>query len=201
MVIAAIMNVGASVMNGGSGTGWVDFFHGLQVAIMLAIMLNLLQFVWWRCKQSRTGTVWQVHAPTFWTLLAAILVNIQPMLILIIGSFKLCCAHCQDLGLATDCTTSGYTYPPWAGSHGNPPAMRECSAPGGNVFWDVSYCTGKNYAIFPTVASGWAIQICCTWVGFVFMFIGVFQATQLHVKLAKKWRTIRRQRVSARAVP
>jgi len=59
------------------------------------------------------------------------------------------------------------------------------------VFWDVSHCGGAKYATFPSVASGWAIQIIFTWGGFVAMFIGVMQATQLHLKLKKQWRTIR----------
>jgi len=84
------------------------------------------------------------------------------------------------------CTANGLTYPPWADGK-----ARECSV-GGNIFWDISYCTGKNYAIFPTVWKGWVIQIICTWGGYILMFIGVFQATKLHLKLAAKWNAIRR---------
>lgn len=180
-------------MNGGSGTGVVDFFHGLQVAIMLTLMLNLTQFIYWTCKQRRTGTFWQVHTPTMLTLLSSILVNIQPIWILVIGSWKLCCTHCSTFKLPDTCTSTGLTYPPWAANDGSgkmgPP--RECSS-GGNVFWDISYCTGKNYAIFPTQPQGWAVQIICTWGGYILMFIGVFQATQLHKKLGAKWKNIRR---------
>lgn len=186
MVIAAVLNLGASFMSGGAGSGIVDFFHGFQVAIMMTVMLNLVQFVYWRCKLSRTGTCWQVHQPTLWTLLAAIMVNVQPMIILTIGSWKLCCNYCPDAN--PTCTSTGYSYPSWPNS---PDTFRECPAPGGNVFWDVSYCSGGSYPVFPTVASGWAIQILCTWLGFVFMFVGVLQATQLHKKLARRWRTIR----------
>jgi len=164
----------------------VDFFHGFQVALMMTVMLNLTQFVWWRCKQSRRGTCLQVHAPTLWTLAATILVNIQPMWILIIGSWKLCCAKCVDLDLEPNCSPTGFSYSPWQGG-----AIRECPSPGGNVFWDESYCTGKKLSTFPTVASGWAVQILCTWGGFACMFIGVLMATQLHVKLRKQWRNVR----------
>jgi hypothetical protein len=188
MVVAALFDVGAGVMNGGSGSGIVDFFHGLQVAIMLTLMLNLTQFVWWTCKRTRAGTFWDVHRPTMLTLLSAILVNIQPMMILVIGSWKLCCNTCEGAGLAKDCTSTGMTYAPWPAS---PKTPRECSV-GGNVFWDVSYCSGGNYAIFPTVWTGWMIQVFCTWGGYILMFVGVFQATKLHIKLAAKWRSIRR---------
>lgn len=183
------MSLGPQVMNAGSGSGAVDFFHGFQVALMMTVMLNLVQFTWWRCKQSRVGTCWQVHQPTFCVLLSAILVNIQPMLILIIGSWKLCCGECpeEDPG----CTGSGLTYPPWPlKSSSGETVYRECFH-GGNVFWTIDHCSGNLYATFPNQASGWAIQILCTWLGFVFMFIGVLQATQLHTKLAHKWRAIR----------
>lgn len=193
MVVAALLNVGASVMNGGAGTGAVDFFHGFQVALMLTVMFNLTQFVYWRCKiaRSREPTHWRRWSPTYYTLLSAILTNIQPMMILIMGSWHLCCATCQAMGFPNEkfpdaqCTKSGRTYPPW--DTGTP---RECHMDG-NWFWDQSYCTGQKLPTFPTRASGWAIQILCTWLGFVFMFVGVMQATQLHKKLAKRWRAIR----------
>jgi len=196
MVVAAIFNVGASVMNGGSGTGIVDFFHGLQVAIMMALMLNLVQFVWWTCKLRRPGnTFWEVHQPTMFVLLSALLVNIQPLAILVIGSWKLCCGHCETFAKTNStghfqipgCEVGGYTYPPWSNGE-----ARTCSAPGGNIFWDVSYCAGSQYPIFPTVWQGWMVQVICTWGGYIFMFIGVFQATKLHLKLINKWRGIRR---------
>jgi carbon starvation protein CstA len=186
MVVAALLNVSASFMNGGAGTGMVDFFHGFQVALMMTVMLNLTQFVWWRCKQSRRGTCLQVHIPTLWTLAATIMVNIQPMWILIIGSSKLCCGTNEQMGFTKEQNPSGYSYSPWAGDQPRP-----CSAPGGNVFWDVSYCGGKRLSTFPTVGSGWAVQIIFTWGGFVCMFIGVMMATQLHVKLRKQWRSAR----------
>lgn len=104
MVVAAILNIGASFMNSGAGAGVVDFFHGFQVALMMTVMFNLTQFVWWRCKASRRGSCWQVHQPTVWTLIASILVNIQPMWTLVLGSWKLCCAHNSDLNFPEDAT-------------------------------------------------------------------------------------------------
>jgi len=168
----------------------VDFFHGFQVALMMTVMLNLTQFVWWRCKQSRRGSCLQVHTPTLWTLAATILVNIQPMWILIIGSWKLCCNHCTAFDIPEAVCTTGFSYQPWAHAVGEY-GYRPCPSPGGNVFWDVSYCSGQKLSTFPTVAAGWVVQIVCTWGGFVCMFIGVLQATQLHIKLRKQWRQIR----------
>lgn len=186
MVVAALLNVGASVMNGGAGEGAVDFFHGFQVALMLTVMFNLTQFVYWRCMIARRAdTHWGKWQPVYYTLLSAILTNIQPMMILIMGSWNLCCSPCEGMGFEAGCTKSGRTFPPW--STGTP---RECHM-NGNWFWDESYCTGTKLPTFPTKASGWAIQVLCTWGGFVFMFVGVMQATQLHKKLAKRWRAIR----------
>jgi len=190
MVVAALLNVSAQFMNSGGGSGMVDFFHGFQVALMMTVMLNLTQFVWWRCKASRRGTCLSVHAPTLWTLLATILVNIQPMWILIIGSWKLCCGTNAQMGfIATNPiagSPTGFTYAPWGG--GEP---RPCDAPGGNVFWDYTYCDGSKLSTFPNQPSGWAVQIICTWGGFACMFVGILMATQLHVKLRKQWQQIR----------
>jgi hypothetical protein len=191
MVVAALLNVSASFMTGGAGSGLVDFFHGFQVALMMTVMLNLTQFVWWRCKQSRRGTCLQVHSPTLWTLAATILVNIQPMWILIIGSWKLCCGTNEQMGLTKAENPGGFSYGPWPHT---PHTPRPCSAPGGNVFWDVSYCGGDKLSTFPTRGTGWAVQIIFTWGGFVCMFIGVLMATQLHVKLRKQWRQARAAR-------
>lgn len=204
MVVAALLSVSAGYMNGGAGTGLVDFFHGFQVVLMMTVMFNLLQFVYWRCKISRRGTCLKVHTPTLWTLASAILVNIQPMIILVIGSWKLCCGTNEQMGHPAvcpegwtyNCTTGAqwnpghdYSFAPWA--DGEP---RPCTGPlgkGGNLFWDVSYCGGGELSTFPTVWPGWFIQIVFTWGGFVCMFIGVMQATQLHLKLKKQWRQLR----------
>lgn len=47
-------------------------------------------------------------------------------------------------------------------------------------------------ALTPTTTVGWCIQIFGTYLGFLFMFIGVCQATMLHKKIASKWADIRR---------
>lgn len=47
-------------------------------------------------------------------------------------------------------------------------------------------------ALTPTTTVGWCIQIFGTYLGFLFMFIGVCQATMLHKKVAAKWADIRR---------
>lgn len=180
MVVAALISIGTSTVKT-PGNGVVDFFHGFQVALMMTVMFNLVQFVYWRCNASRRGSCWQKHSPTFWTLISAILTNVQPMWILVIGSWKLCCAPCETFNL--QCT--GSSYPPNADNKPRP-----CHE-NGNVFWDSSYCSGTKLSTFPSKGSGWAVQILCTWGGFAFMFVGILQATQLHKKMGKQWRAIR----------
>uniref|UniRef100_A0A7S2XGH8 Uncharacterized protein n=1 Tax=Lotharella oceanica TaxID=641309 RepID=A0A7S2XGH8_9EUKA len=46
-------------------------------------------------------------------------------------------------------------------------------------------------ALVPNTTTGWLIQVFCTYVGYILLFTGVFWATQLHKKIAKKWRQIR----------
>jgi len=197
MVVAAILNVGAGVMQGGSGTGIVDFFHGFQVALMMTIMLNLTQFVYWRCKASRKGTCLQVHTPTFLMLLSAIMTNFQPMAILAVGSWKIICCACEDLGYTAEQGCTGRTMPPWPTAL-NPDGsqiFRPCTGDG-NWFWQGTHerCTGQVLPIFPTAAAGWAIQIIMTYGGFVVMFVSVMQATQMHKKVQAKWRSVRTSR-------
>lgn len=201
MMLGFLTGLSAQALNGGSATGTVDFFHGFQVALMTTIMFNVTQFVYWSNKNRLTGTCLEVHKSTLITLASAILVNVQPMWILVIGSYHFCCAKCSIFGLnnATTgqqwCVNSGgnsYTYPPWS-DH----AQRPCYT-SGNVFWDESYCGGTKYALFPSKASGWMVQIFCTWFGFVLMFIGVMMATQLHVKLRNKWYAVRRGKSATR---
>lgn len=178
-------------MNGGAGTGVVDFFHGFQVALMLTVMFNLTQFVYWRCKLSRRGSAWEKYQPVFWTFMATLMVNFQPLAILVTGSWKLCCASCEywaSYNVTYTGGCEGSSFPAWSDG-----VQRKCDI-NGNLFWDHTYCSGGKLPIFPTKASGWAVQILCTWGGFVFMFIGVMQATQLHVKLKKRWNAIRRGR-------
>lgn len=194
MVLAAVLNISASVMNGGSGTGSVDFFHGFQVAIMMTIMFNLTQFVYWRCAQTRKGSLWEKHRPTFLMLISAIMTNFQPMAILAVGSFKMICCPCSIYG-ATDeeCSKeTGRSMPPWNGANGTKD-WRPCHG-NGNWFWAEDHCTGEELALFPNKASGWVIQIVLTWGGFVVMFISVMEAMQLGKKIKNKWRTLRSRR-------
>jgi hypothetical protein len=63
-----------------------------------------------------------------------------------------------------------------------------CSDGMKNFFFD----GGENSnALFPNTATGWCIQVFGTYFGFIIMFVGVCQATMLHLKIVNKWHEIR----------
>lgn len=129
----------------------VEFFHGIQVAITLALMTNIIQFAWWTCKKRRKSkgmTHWKCYWSVYLLVVATCLVLVQPSSMLVIGSFNL-----------------------------------------KNWFFDGGKDTG---ALVPNTTRGWLIQIFCTYLGYICMFVGVFGATKLHLKIKKKWRQIRR---------
>ena len=64
-----------------------------------------------------------------------------------------------------------------------------CSPTMHNFFFD----GGVTQALVPNTTTGWMIQIFGTYLGFITMFVGVCQATMLHVKIARKWAAIRQQ--------
>ena len=49
----------------------VDFFHGIQVAITLALMTNIVQFAWWTCKKRRKKA--KTHMECFWSVYVLLL--------------------------------------------------------------------------------------------------------------------------------
>jgi hypothetical protein len=53
-------------------------------------------------------------------------------------------------------------------------------------------CAMDSNALVPNTGIGLFIQIFCTYGGFALMFTGVFQATNLHKKIAAQWRQLRK---------
>merc|ERR1719265_1436532 len=111
------------------------------------------------------------------------------MAILIVGSWKLLCCACEDVGGNAQCTSTGRSFPPWGDD------FRKCNGDG-NWFWTGTHerCRGELLALFPNQWKGWVIQIVATWGGFVVMFVSVMMATQLHLKIQKRWRSVRTAR-------
>mmetsp|Transcript_704 Transcript_704/g.1248 ORF Transcript_704/g.1248 Transcript_704/m.1248 type:complete len:240 (+) Transcript_704:256-975(+) len=131
-------------------SGLVDFFHGIQVAITLALMTNVVQFAWWTRKGLRSKEKRLTHcaryAPVYVLLLSTCLVMVQPTCMLVISSWKI-----------------------------------------NNFFFD----GGNTNALVPNTVTGWMIQGFCTYFGYLLLFTGVLWSTQLHKKIARKWRLLR----------
>ena len=57
-----------------------------------------------------------------------------------------------------------------------------------NFFFDGD---DDSNALWPNTVIGWCIQIFGTYLGFIIMFVAIFDVTKLGAKLRKKWRAIR----------
>jgi len=193
--------VAAGQVNG----GLVKFFHGVQVAIMLMLMTNIIQFAYHSSQRMRRGAGhWYMYKPVYLVTLSTPMVLLQPTCMLIIGSW-ICDGKFSADQLTDDavvCAGSTLT----GGCNGffnqdgtfsnqslvstvkNTNYVDGCSDGMQNFFFD----GGENSnALLPNTAIGWCIQIFGTYLGFAIMFVGVCQATQLHMKIARKWREIR----------
>eukprot|EP00657_Telonema_sp_P-1_P010967 TRINITY_DN5685_c0_g1_i1.p1 TRINITY_DN5685_c0_g1~~TRINITY_DN5685_c0_g1_i1.p1 ORF type:complete len:208 (-),score=33.33 TRINITY_DN5685_c0_g1_i1:536-1159(-) len=202
--------VAAGQVNG----GLVKFFHGIQVAIMMMLMTNIIQFGYWNVKRMRRGKGhWFMYRPVYLLILATPMVLLQPTCMLVIGSWMcdgtfsadqlnddvVACTSSQKPYTPTDCvgyfdaaghfvsvtTNAASTY---VNIDAGTLYVDGCSDSMKNFFFD----GGKNSnALTPNTAVGWCIQVFGTYGGFIVMFIGVCQATLLHVKIRNKWNAIR----------
>lgn len=263
--------VAASNVNG----GLVSFFHGVQVAIMFALMTNILQFAWWKVKGKKGLSHWKKNRPLYLLFLAMLLVCTQPVCMLVIGSWESMPNFFFDGGdtgskctLGSECGSKACEIDPttmpqinyqlinntWQGTgcttetpqwaymayNGQAPAdTRQAAVMDGGaaaIFKDycnsndisadfmltVEYqtckpdpkkgckqmpkvddplvcatgdmtcaCAMDSNALFPNTNIGWCIQIFGTYGGFIFMFCGVFEATNLHKKIISKWKNLR----------
>lgn len=160
---------GQSFQNANTSAGQhehtIAFFHGFQVAIMMTVMASVIQYGYWTVLTKRHGVQghWAKFGPVYILLVAGILVNVQPLMILCIGSWStgLDCTK-PDIAVEWPCT---------------------------NAFWTADAMN----TFFPNRASGWAIQICCTYVGYILLIVGVFQATEMVSKFRRTWNQARGQ--------
>lgn len=155
-------------------SGLVDLFHGIQVAVMLALMTNILQFAWWKCKAKKgipAGHHWDRYGPCYLLIVATVLVLVQPTCMLVIGAY----------GSDDD------TMPCPADDASEPVNTHHGMT---NFFFEGD---DTNF-IVPNTTVGTLIQVFGTYLGFAFMFTGVVWSTNLHIKIAKKWRAIRNSR-------
>jgi hypothetical protein len=243
--------VAASNVNG----GLVSFFHGVQVAVMFALMTNILQFAWWKVKGKKNLSHWKKNRPLYLLVLAMFLVCTQPVCMLVIGSWedmpnfffdggdmgapcvvgstcasKSCGGALNDAGInpalvdsnwrLTGCTTAT---PDWAYifyTDGGAASMYTdyCKANATSVEYKTCApnssascklqptpddptscsvgdtkctCGMDSNALVPNTTIGWCIQIFGTYGGFIVMFFGVFEATNLHKKIMNKFKALR----------
>lgn len=127
-------------------------------------MANVVQYAYWTVLSQRRGVEghWNKFGPVYVLMVAAILVNVQPMMILCIGSWAT--TTCDDPKNAAD----------W---------------PCTNAFWTADAMN----TFFPNRASGWLIQIFCTYLGYILLIVGVFQATNMLKKFQRTWQAARGQ--------
>jgi len=266
--------VAASNVNG----GLVDFFHGVQVAIMFALMTNIVQFAWWKVKGKKHLSHCARMRPVYLLLFATVLVCTQPVCMLIIGSWTdmknfffdggdmgalcgpgqpkpgdashncgsgTCSADSAEFAVNYIWKTTGCQMnsdgtakiPDFLDSYYQTRTAAELATDINNLCTgkadgleksvcgaasvevcklvsiasdnvpDLTVCTSDDFykeaackgtcemdsnALWPNTGIGVAIQILCTYGGFIVMFTGVFEATGLHKKILKKWRNLRR---------
>lgn len=197
-------------------SGLIEFFHGVQVAVMLALMLNIVQFAWWTVKRDKTPkSHCERYLPVYIVLFSTVLVMVQPVSMLVIGSWhepnfffdgndfgKACdtndfCASGMCMSNAFNCT--GPALDGVAGDVRLNGACAQldadgvqCPPPGTASATGVECtCAMDTNALWPNTTTGWMIQVFCTYLGFIIMFTGVTMATKLHSKIARKWRVLR----------
>jgi len=158
--------------NASSHENLISFFHAFQVAIMMTVMASIVQYSYWTVLSKR-GNVeghWNKFGPVYILMVAAILVNVQPMMILCIGSWS-----------PGPCDTN----PNGTMVHPENHDVWPCQ----NAFWTME----ATNTFFPNRAQGWVIQIFCTYVGYILLIVGVFQATDMVAKFRRTWRAARGQ--------
>lgn len=189
-------------------------------------MTNIVQFAYWNVGKKRKFVVvdtdkgptkvkaghWYVYRPVYLLMFATVLVCLQPVCMLVIGSWICDGEFSSDqidlTQVSFDNVTNTYVANGTTAGHYLPDgtfsqAAKDmstlivaqsdtqwpagCSSSMKNFFFD----GGVSNALVPNTSTGWMIQIFGTYLGFICMFVGVCQATMLHVKIAKKWSALR----------
>lgn len=221
----------------------MDFFHGVQVAVMVALMTNIVQFAYWNVEKKRKmmveerngqkkmvkATHWYMYRPVYILMVSTVLVCMQPVCMLVIGSWKCDGQFTSDqidltqitwfdnktvylsafpMGVyngsgfysLTDGNASGTYLPNGTFSVADYLNTANYDSLNGDFFVDGCSPSMQNFffdggdtnALYPNTSTGWCIQIFGTYLGFLLMFVGVCQATLLHVKIMKRWSDLRR---------
>lgn len=135
---------------------------------MSTVMFSIVQYAYWTVLTKRRNVTghWAKFGPVYMLLVAAILVNVQPMCILVIGSW-------HEGITPQDCAKPDM--------HDNFPCT--------NIFWTPEATT----SLYPNRWQGWVVTILCTYGGFALLITGVVQATGLLQKVQRTWNQARGQ--------
>jgi len=157
-----------------------SFVHALTWGINLAIMTNILQFVFNKTRQSRKDYRFMRKWGPFFCILASIFLCMADLTRHLVNDAW--GAACTDL---PDGAQLGIF------NGGSSPEML------GAIYY--KYCKSVNVPSQYTSTGalsvwGWTFTIFCTWTGFVLLFVGICWVISLPRKVAAQWRTIRRRR-------
>lgn len=177
--------------------------------MMLALMLNIVQFSWWTVKRDKTPKSHCArYTPVYIIMFSAVLIMVQPVSMLVIGSwasvnnfffdgadFNAPCLANADCG-SNMCLSDAYSCvgTKYGKVQLNAVCTQLMAGDDGVNCTDAEVtcaCGMDSNALIPNTTVGWLIQVLCTYLGFIIMFTGVFMATKLHKKIARKWRVLR----------
>mmetsp|Transcript_42165 Transcript_42165/g.68299 ORF Transcript_42165/g.68299 Transcript_42165/m.68299 type:complete len:181 (-) Transcript_42165:58-600(-) len=128
------------------GTNVEHVFYVIELMITTALVTNLFQYGWWRCRERKgTLTHWQRWDGAYYMGAAVPLSLAMPLAVVII----------------------------YIGQAGYP----------GSKMW-------HSGSWFPNTPHGIVLYF-FKWLGAACLTIGIFKVTQLHRKLAARWRTLR----------
>jgi len=168
---------------------------------MMTVMTNVVQFAYWTVKKKRAGRPHcQQFGPVYILIVAALLILVQPVCMLVIGSWSSmpnfffdggdtgnACGHPGQATCSNGCAASLFDCHPDTGVC-DQLTCADAQKKDPNV---ACACNMDSGALVPNTTVGLLIQIFGTYVGFALLFVGVFQATELHVKICKKYRKAR----------
>lgn len=161
---------------------------------MLALMTNIIQFAYWKCAKKKKEKHWDKWGPVYILMIATLLVLIQPVCMLVIGSWDDFSPDTQANldDLIDDDSVATYL-------KDNGISAVNCGEPLDDAIANFFFVGDDTDALVPNTTVGWMIQIFGTYLGFIFLFWGVIWATNLHNKIAKKWRIIRGKQQATQA--
>mmetsp|Transcript_103328 Transcript_103328/g.287640 ORF Transcript_103328/g.287640 Transcript_103328/m.287640 type:complete len:196 (+) Transcript_103328:300-887(+) len=162
-----------------------SFTHALTWGINLAVITNMLQFVWNKTKRSRKNmTFFRKWGPFNCLFLALFLMMADLSRHLVNDAWGTACTSLDRdafpdsvIGFR-DSATGAFQ-----------PVGKDYEKYCKSVNMGNEYTSSGNLSFY-----GWFFTIFCTWSGFALLFVSIFWALSLPQKVAAQWRSIRRGR-------